>query len=100
MRVALIAAVAACAASSAIADYVAPVDGGYVRLENSPCSDRVVLDLLRDEFKPLFKKGYMVFHGRQIALCWLPEGSDVVVIDAEGDGGRLSMSLFKKVSGV
>ena len=96
----LIAAVLA--ASPAMADDVVfRGDRILLRLTEAPCTHTVVVDLILDEFVPLFHQGFGTVHGKQLAFCWVVSSpAEITIIDEKGDGGTFPMSAFSLEKGV
>lgn len=92
--------VAALIVAPAQADAVYSGPAGYVRLSDVPCAHGQVLALVKEDYRPKFRHGWMAYRGRQLALCWILDGDSVFVVDQDGDSGRLPVAKFKRDDGV
>jgi hypothetical protein len=97
MRALIVAALLA--AGPASADLVYKGDGANIRLMDTPCNDRVKR-LILAEWQDRFKAGLAIINGRALRVCWVEDSpGSLVLIDEDGDGGRLPKEAFKDEPG-
>lgn len=95
----IIAVVLALVATQASAELSFKGDGIEMRLLDRACTHPKILALLKDEWKPRFQQGQLVYHGRPLQMCWAEiRPGQVVIVDEDGDGAEVPKSAFKKVN--
>ena len=83
----------------AAAEIVGEFEGGtIVTLTDAPCTNAVVLSMLRLDKRELMHAGRVWHKGRNIALCWIvtPDGTQVVLIDEERDITPVGIENFAR----
>ena len=67
-------------------------------LFDTPCSSKIVLDMLNPDRHPLYQNGNVTVPGRTVAFCWRvsPGGQEVWVVDEEGEIALIPTVMFTK----
>ncbi|MDE2233770.1 MAG: hypothetical protein KGJ90_06750 [Patescibacteria group bacterium] len=51
--------------------------------------------LVKDEYKDQFHKAQVITKAKVYKACWVQQGTEVIVIDSEGDGVKVPAGIFK-----
>ena len=102
MKRLLIAALAAGFATFAAADLVATnKTGDELRLMPGPCVHGGILGQLKEEYRPLFKKGQAWVGGKMHYTCWIDTGDGFYFVAFEDGGGHaFPITAFTESPGV
>jgi hypothetical protein len=72
-------------------------------LLDTPCSSKIVLELLKSAAHPLYQNGAVSAFGRTVAFCWRvsPDGQFVWIVDEDGEQVQIPIAVFaEKATGV
>ena len=72
---------------------IAP-SGATVVLFDKPCTNKVILDQIKEDYRPLFQAGKVELGDIKRELCWTISGGGVVVVDDAGMSAELPVLLF------
>jgi hypothetical protein len=73
-------------------------------LEDAPCSNKAILDLIKEEYRKDFKNGVAVSirdPRQKVGICWTDMENDpngIFIVDETGNTGGLPKSAFKPYS--
>ena len=96
MRCALLCAAAVLLAAPAWAEEVVASSGNdSVRLSDSPCTNRQVLDRLEPSLRPVLRDASAVVQGQTFKACWVVHGNAAHLLYEDGDQGLIPLSDFK-----
>jgi hypothetical protein len=101
MRLALLAAIAACFALPAQSSTMLARQGSdWVRVTDKPCTDQRVLSHLAPGAESRFMAASSIIGGAPFAACWTLSGNMALIIFDDGDKGMIPLSAFKEDLGV
>lgn len=97
----IICAALLCAAPFAHAVPTAVFQGDNVRVYayTDPC-ELPQLAAILSQYGPASYKALVIFGGVEIPACFTIAGDQVLVIDADGDGGAIPLAAFKEAKNV
>jgi hypothetical protein len=67
-----------------------------VTLQDTPCSNASVLEMIKPESREFYQDGSVTVPGRTVKLCWrvAPSMQEVWIVDEEGEAVRIPITLF------
>jgi len=95
MRFALVCAAALIAAPALADELVASNGNDSVRLSNSPCTSKAVLDQLKPQFRETMHDATATVDGQSFKACWAVHGDSAHLLYEDGDQGLIPLTDFK-----
>lgn len=97
----VVAAVLAVPLALTAKEVVVQLDNGVIlEFSDQPCSNEVILAMLKPEFQKAFQSGHAKFEGRVVNLCWsgtvMP--GFVAVADEDGSTGLIPAGALKALT--
>ena len=78
-------------------EFEARGDGVTVRISSPQCTNKKVLDLVKEEYHRDFKRAEIRKFGKTIPACWIVDTTGIYVVGEDGDRGYVPIELFKPV---
>jgi hypothetical protein len=67
----------------------------YITIHTRPCTEEVVLSLVKKESRSMLLEAEMVYEGKRYIACWIagPDGN-VYILDEDGDLTAVPLPMF------